>query len=68
MAQILKNVAEKDEWYRITIYRLIEICKRSASKYTRSKVRKAMPAEFAYVVCSVNILFDIIPYYPEKFH
>ena len=38
------------DWYRITLYRLIEICKRVASKYTRSKVRKAMPKEFAYVI------------------
>ena len=30
--------------------RLIEICKRAASKYTRSKVRKAMPPDFAYIL------------------
>lgn len=50
MAQILKNTENKEEWYRITIYRLIEVCKFAASKYTRSKVRKAMPPEFAYVI------------------
>jgi len=50
MAQILKDVADKEEWYQITIYRLIEICKKAASKYSRSKVRKAMPPEFAYVI------------------
>lgn len=49
-AQILKEVADKEEWYKITIYRLIEICKSAASKYTRSKVRKAMPPEFSYVL------------------
>lgn len=39
-----------DEWYRITLYRLIEVCKTVASKYTRSKVRKALPGDFAYVI------------------
>ena len=50
MDQILKVTEDKDEWYRITLYRLIEICKRAASKYTRSKVRKAMPPDFAYIL------------------
>lgn len=50
MAQILKQTPDKDEWCRVTMYRLIEICKRASSKYTRSKVRKAMPPEFAYVL------------------
>ena len=39
-----------DDWYRITLHRLIQICKRVASKYTRSKVRKALPKDFAYVI------------------
>ncbi len=37
-------------WYRITLYRLIEICKYTSSKYTRSKVRKMLPKEFAYII------------------
>lgn len=39
-----------EEWYKITLYRLIEVCKKTASKYTRSKVRKALPEDFAYVI------------------
>ncbi len=39
-----------DDWQRITIYRLIRICKEVSSKYTRSKVRKKMPADFGYVI------------------
>lgn len=39
-----------DDWKRITIYRLVQICKEVSSKYTRSKVRKKMPAEFAYAI------------------
>ena len=29
---------------------VIEVCKKTASKYTRSKVRKALPEDFAYVI------------------
>ena len=50
MDLIRKSEKDIKDWYRITIYRLIEICKRAASKYTRSKVRKAMPKEFSYVI------------------
>ncbi len=38
------------EWSRITIFRLIEICKVVSSKYTRSKVRKALPSDFEYII------------------
>lgn len=44
------NQTEIDEWYRITLSRLIELCVFVASKYTRSKVRKALPNEFAYII------------------
>ncbi len=39
-----------EDWQRITIYRLVQICKEVSSKYTRSKVRKKMPEEFAYII------------------
>lgn len=39
-----------DDWKRVTIYRLVQICKEVSSKYTRSKVRKKMPTEFAYII------------------
>jgi fructose-1,6-bisphosphatase-3 len=38
------------EWQKIIIYRLILVCKEVSSKYTRSKVRKKMPKEFAYIL------------------
>ncbi len=44
------NEREIDDWYRIHLFRLIEVCKRVSSKYTRSKVRKAFPKEFAYIL------------------
>lgn len=39
-----------EDWYKITIHRLVQITKRVSSKYTRSKVRKALPSDFAYVI------------------
>ena len=50
MDRIKKEEENMEDWYKITLYRLIEICKCAASKYTRSKVRKALPADFAYVI------------------
>ena len=41
---------EFNEWKRIVIYRLVEVCKEVSKKYTRSKVRKKIPKEFAYVI------------------
>lgn len=39
-----------DDWYRMTLYQLIELARVLSSKYTRSKVRKALPADFAYII------------------
>lgn len=39
-----------DDWYRIMIYRLTEVFREAASKYTRSKVRKKLPPHFAYIM------------------
>ncbi|MCR4752046.1 MAG: fructose-1,6-bisphosphatase [Eubacterium sp.] len=50
IAQIKKTEKNMDDWYRITLYRLIEVCKQTSSKYTRSKVRKALPEDFAFVI------------------
>lgn len=47
---ILKEEDNIEDWYKITLHRLVQITKRVASKYTRSKVRKALPADFAYVI------------------
>nr|WP_307998278.1 fructose-1,6-bisphosphatase [uncultured Merdimonas sp.] len=50
MDRIRMEEENMEDWYKITLYRLIEVCKRTASKYTRSKVRKALPPDFAYVI------------------
>lgn len=45
-----KETKDLNEYYKITLYRLIEICKVIASKYSRSKVRKAMPKDYEYII------------------
>ncbi len=50
LALIKKEVNDLDDWYSITLYRLIEVAKEVSSKYTRSKVRKAMPKGFDYII------------------
>jgi len=47
---VKKTEDDMKNWYKITLYRLIEVCKTTASKYTRSKVRKALPHDYAYVI------------------
>lgn len=47
---VKKNEKSLNEWYRVTLCRLIEICRVVSSKYTRSKVRKALPKDFAYII------------------
>ena len=50
LALIKKDVEDLQEWYYITLYRLIEVAREVSSKYTRSKVRKAMPKGFDYII------------------
>ena len=38
------------DWYALTLRRLISVCQNISSKYTRSKVRKALPKEFSYII------------------
>ena len=50
LALIKKEEKNLNEWYSITLYRLIEVAREVSSKYTRSKVRKAMPKGFDYII------------------
>ena len=47
---IKKETENMDEFYRITLYRLIKICTVVGSKYSRSKVRKAIPKKYQYII------------------
>ena len=47
---IMEEEEYLEDWYKITLHRLVQMTKRVSSKYTRSKVRKALPKDFAYVI------------------
>lgn len=50
LEQLRQSGEDMQNWYRVTLYRLIELCRVVSSKYTRSKVRKALPPDYAYVI------------------
>ncbi len=57
-----------DEWYRITIYRLILVCEAVSAKYTRSRVRKRTPKDMVYILDELlNVTDDVVKeyYYDE---
>ena len=49
--EYIKAVEEDlNDFYNITLHQLVKICQTVSSKYTRSKVRKALPKEFSYII------------------
>jgi fructose-1,6-bisphosphatase-3 len=49
--QLIKlNETEIEDWYKAVLIKLIAVCRNVSSKYTRSKVRKALPKEFSYII------------------
>ncbi|NTW71389.1 MAG: fructose-1,6-bisphosphatase, partial [Eubacteriaceae bacterium] len=50
LQMVKENEENISDWYKTTIYRLIQVCRDASSKYTRSKVRKALPTDFAYII------------------
>ncbi len=50
MADLRPQIEDLDEWYRITLHRLVEVCRAVTARYSRSKVRKAIPAGYEYIV------------------
>lgn len=47
---IKKEESDLDDYYQTTLNQLVSICRDVSSKYTRSKVRKSLPEEFAYII------------------
>ncbi|MBC1435687.1 fructose-1,6-bisphosphatase [Listeria rocourtiae] len=66
---ISETTENLDLWYRNTLFQLIELCIHVSSKYTRSKVRKAMPADFEYILQELlhenHLVMDKSLYYEE---
>jgi len=50
LVEVLKTETDVEDWYAVTLQRLVEITRAAASKYTRSKVRKSLPPDFAFII------------------
>ncbi len=49
--QIIRaSETDLNDFYMVTLHQLVKVCQTVSSKYTRSKVRKALPKEFAYII------------------
>ena len=63
--------ADEKDWYLVQLHRLVEVCRSVSSKYTRSKVRKALPKYFDYIIDELINMdrddFDKEAYYEEIF-
>ena len=47
---VKQNDTNLADYYQTTLNQLIAVCRNVSSKYTRSKVRKSLPEEFAYII------------------
>ncbi len=63
----LAKAEDANKWYATTILRLVAVCKQAAGKYSRSKVRKALPKDYAYAIEELltesNLAVDKKAYY-----
>ena len=59
LEELLGQTEDLNEWYRITLHRLIEVCRLVTSKYTRAKVRTALPVEYTHIMDElIHIRYD----------
>ena len=49
-AELLPGITDPEEWYRITLHRLVEVCRSVSAPYSRSRVRKSLPGDTAYII------------------
>lgn len=50
LESLLVNEKDVEDWYRVTLNQLIKVTRVTSSKYTRSKVRRSLPRDFAYII------------------
>ena len=50
LAIVKSRESNIDEWYLVTLIQLVKMCQRVSVKYTRSKVRKALPPKYSYII------------------
>ena len=47
---VLKEEENINDWYRVTLHRIVDLCRYASTKYTKDKVRKYLPKEFAHII------------------
>lgn len=47
---VKQEVKDMEDWYRVTLQRMVELCRLVSSKYSRKKVRRCMPQGFEYII------------------
>ena len=73
MERMRLEMSEEDfqDWYKVSLHRLIAVCKESSAKYTRSKLRKSLPPDFSYILEELlsenNRVVEKEEYYNEIF-
>ncbi|MCC8070535.1 MAG: fructose-1,6-bisphosphatase [Bacteroidales bacterium] len=50
LERIHQSEVDINDFYNVTLHQLVRVCQMVSSKYTRSKVRKSLPPEFAYII------------------
>ena len=63
LSMVAREESDMNEWYQITLYRLLALCRWVATKYTRSKVHKALPKAYKDII---DELLQLRPDDPDK--
>ena len=50
LALAADTVEDMEQWYRITLQRLVDLCRFVSAKHTRNKLRDSMPPDYAYII------------------
>lgn len=50
LALVSDETEDMEEWYRITLHRLVQVCRYVSVKYTRNKVRSTMPRDYEAII------------------
>ena len=50
IALVTDGTENMDEWYRLTIHRLVDFCRYVSTKHTRAKVRSFMPKDYEQII------------------
>lgn len=59
MELVVQEEENMSEWYRIALYRLIQICKMVSAKHSSAKVRESLPQDFAYIIDELLMEKDV---------